>query len=961
MAQPLPASPPVAWESAPSPAPNFDFVQQPTKPSKKPPKANYFSTALTVACCILVAILVLVFALSRRGRDVAEADASKAGRDSPGRPTIVPDVAKPGSKGESDVGQKGTPDVGQKDTPDVGQKDTPDVGQKDTPDVGQKDTPDVGQKDTPDVRAKGHAGRSAKRTRRNVGQKDTPDIDQKDTRDVDQKGEPNKPGTQTQKKPAPVADPPEKVAVRVKDAFARAKTPADFQAVAADALKLIEQASDVGEQEVAKGIVTLALVAARKADDDELAKRATIYVLEPGAKPSESAHEPFVGSKNAKVYLDDLEESDVRVGFGGAGKHGRGTDQSTQCRVNGVAPAHSLVPHPFSDGESSVSYQLDDQFRRFHSTVAVQDDHHPGTPMTFRVRGDGKVLWESGPIRPKMTEECNIPVEGVRVLSLEVSCPGSAFDANIIWCDPVLIRRPSHPSGRRATVPDAAAQEHAMNTFREVYAAQSSSATTSEKQKALSQEILEKAQSTENDAPSQYVMLKEAGRFAVQAKDADLAFQVVEEMGARFAIDAFDLKTKAVTAICKSHMLPEEGGAAVGKALALMEEAVMNEQLDAAKQLGAMATNLARRSKDAAFIKETVVRQRAIAKGMAEVKKAQAELGGAVDALEKNPTDPAANLAVGSYRCFIRNQWSKGVPMLALGNNPALKNLAAKELKGVTDAGEQAKLGDAWWDLGEKKGEFAQKNLRERAKHWYRQAAPGLTGLAKEQATKRLAESSVPPPPVTPTPKPGPGRLRFRGQVVAFDPRANTITLAYDFRNKKQLEDFDLKGSDAVLGGGALQLAAGKSLQHRAAFKTVIVRGVLTAKPDGNFLTTGSGIFAHTEVYAAGDVGSQRANYGVGHPDGGSSTGGSMIPPITFNFVATPDKIRLQWLTAADPVRHYRTRHGNGFGLLPGAPEGVSFDPRLSDFPVGHVELQGGKSGLTLSELWISGELDAKQ
>jgi len=61
-----------------------------------------------------------------------------------------------------------------------------------------------------------------------------------------------------------------------------------------------------------------------------------------------------------------------------------------------------------------------------------------------------------------------------------------------------------------------------------------------------------------------------------------------------------------------------------------MEEAVMNEQLDTAKQLGAMATNLARRSKDSAFIKETVLRQKAIAKGMAEVKKAQAELGAAV-------------------------------------------------------------------------------------------------------------------------------------------------------------------------------------------------------------------------------------------------------------------------------------------------------------------------------------------
>ena len=39
-------------------------------------------------------------------------------------------------------------------------------------------------------------------------------------------------------------------------------------------------------------------------------------------------------------------------------------------------------------------------------------------------------------------------------------------------------------------------------------------------------------------------MLKEAGRFAIQAKDADLAFQVIEEMGTRFEVDTFDLKAK---------------------------------------------------------------------------------------------------------------------------------------------------------------------------------------------------------------------------------------------------------------------------------------------------------------------------------------------------------------------------------------------------------------------------------
>jgi hypothetical protein len=78
--------------------------------------------------------------------------------------------------------------------------------------------------------------------------------------------------------------------------------------------------------------------------------------------------------------------------------------------------------------------------------------------------------------------------------------------------------------------------------------------------------------------------------------------------------------------------------------------------------------------------------------------------------------------------------------MLALGNDPAVKGLAVKEVKGLTDATERVKLGDAWWDLGEKKNGLAKKNiLQGHAAFWYQQAMPGLTGLAKEKVQKRVA------------------------------------------------------------------------------------------------------------------------------------------------------------------------------------------------------------------------------
>jgi hypothetical protein len=326
------------------------------------------------------------------------------------------------------------------------------------------------------------------------------------------------------------------------------------------------------------------------------------------------------------------------------------------------------------------------------------------------------------------------------VLTLEVSCPGPNGSRATVWFDPYLTRDATYSSGQRATVPDAAAQERALKLVRDLFKDKALAATTSEKQKALAEELLQKAQSTKDDAATQYVLFEEAGRFAIRAKDADLASQVIEEMGATFNVDAFDLKVKSLMVIGKSLGPHEQSAAIAGSLLVLMEEAGTKDEFDTAKELGAMATDLARKSKDSALLKETVARQKAITKSMLEVKQAQAEVASAVDVLAKNPTDDAANLAVGRYYCFIKNQWNKGIPMLALGNDPALKDLALKELKGPMGDTERANVGDAWWDLGEKQGELARNRLKGHAAYWYQQALSGLTGLAKETVEKRLGE-----------------------------------------------------------------------------------------------------------------------------------------------------------------------------------------------------------------------------
>ena len=150
-------------------------------------------------------------------------------------------------------------------------------------------------------------------------------------------------------------------------------------------LKLIDQANTAGKQDVGKSVATLALSAARKADSDELTKAATLSILEPGAEHPET-DATLIEAPAPRVYLDDLEESDVHIGDGKLGKHGSGPDSDdSQCFVLGKVPVHSLLPHPPPNGVSSVSYQLAARFSRFHSTVAIADGKGRITPLTFRV------------------------------------------------------------------------------------------------------------------------------------------------------------------------------------------------------------------------------------------------------------------------------------------------------------------------------------------------------------------------------------------------------------------------------------------------------------------------------------------------------------------------------------------------------------------------------------------------
>jgi serine/threonine protein kinase len=141
----------------------------------------------------------------------------------------------------------------------------------------------------------------------------------------------------------------------------------------------------------------------------------------------------------AGVYLSDLPETEVRVGWGFYGKKGK-IGEYQRVTVKGVPSPNGLYMVPPSDGASHVSYWLGKKYQTLQGTAAIHDGAKPVTALIFKVRGNGKDLWQSQPLKGS-SQPFTVSVAGIDKLELEVHCQGNNGDAGAVWVEPQLLPR----------------------------------------------------------------------------------------------------------------------------------------------------------------------------------------------------------------------------------------------------------------------------------------------------------------------------------------------------------------------------------------------------------------------------------------------------------------------------------------------------------------------------------------
>lgn len=131
---------------------------------------------------------------------------------------------------------------------------------------------------------------------------------------------------------------------------------------------------------------------------------------------------------------------------------------------------------------------------------------------------------------------------------------------------------------------------------------------------------------------------------------------------------------------------------------------------------------------------------------VAECKALNRKYGAAVVSLAEKPGDPKAREVVGTYVCFVKQDWTHGLDSLAVGRDERLRDIAARELavrRAGHDVADMFALASAWWDFAGSDARpgvmppWYQEVVREHAARIYEQVVDDLSDPVEEKLARR--------------------------------------------------------------------------------------------------------------------------------------------------------------------------------------------------------------------------------
>lgn len=314
---------------------------------------------------------------------------------------------------------------------------------------------------------------------------------------------------------------------------------------------------------------------------------------------------------------------------------------------------------------------------------------------------------------------------------------------------------------KRLPVPEQAAVNEAVTLIHQAF--EDDYNRGAENPGPLIQTLLSLSADTE-DGTRKYALLVEAERIAANAGDHARLMELIDTRAGQYQIDGLQIRIDRLAELLKSrksrpdadslHSLYAFATDTVKRALA---QDSLRQAKDAAEVVDAIARAtylLGKSRKDDELTSDGVSKQKESKDLVDFLKRRESLVAGyeaAMKVLESSPDDASANGTVGSYCCFEKSDWERGLPALAKSDRKSLALVASQELQFIAEedvgASEAFLLANAWWNAADPADDRVLRQARERAAQWYAHALTGLKDpIDRALAQKRAGDAESPRP-----------------------------------------------------------------------------------------------------------------------------------------------------------------------------------------------------------------------
>ncbi|MDB5358474.1 MAG: hypothetical protein JWN24_4927 [Phycisphaerales bacterium] len=354
---------------------------------------------------------------------------------------------------------------------------------------------------------------------------------------------------------------------------------------------------------------------------------------------------------------------------------------------------------------------------------------------------------------------------------------------------------PATPRTQRAPVPDPAGQARRLKAIREIFKDDYQKKPIADRA-ALARKLILQNEDPTTDPTDAFVLLQQARDLAIEAGDTAAAIWATSRTTQLYAVNESQTRLATLRACAKPGATSRANSALAIGAIELFDDLVAAGEIEDAARAVSLAESASKKSDDPMLAQashDREARLRPLRAGFEQFQKAAA-------ALRENPNSAADYLLAGKFLCFVKGDWEQGLPILTKGSDASLKRLAGEDILSPADAEAQKRLADAWWDAGK-----TEPEARQRAVYWYRRALPGLGGLSRQFAQKRIDEIQ----------STFPGSQRIVDLLARFDAGRDVVYGKWTFR------DGEITSGDGVDTRVELPYVPGEEYDFRVVFTRV--------------------------------------------------------------------------------------------------------------------------------------------